>query len=387
MKKVRIGIVGVGGMGASHCKASQEISECKLTAVSDINQEVAEEVGKEFQAKAFTDYNAMFKSGLVDAVLIATPHYFHSVAAVSATKEGLHVLSEKPLSVSVSEADKMVASAKKHKRIFSVMYQRRAEVATRAALKLIREGKLGTISRTLCIDAWYRSQAYYNSGTWRATWKGEGGGVLINQAPHTIDLFLLLGGMPSRIKAKTRTRLHDIEVEDEACALLEYPNGAWGYYFTSTNELPTGYRLEFAGERGKLVLTPKEVVFYKTPMEISKASATAKNMWEDLPTKEVKVKLAKTPKTSTHTRLLKNFCRAILYGEELLSPGEDGVKSVEFINAMIYSGQKKEAVDLPLNRKAYDTLLSNLQKKSKPKKHIVETRETDPKIKRALKKK
>ncbi len=227
MDKVRIGVVGVGGMGYGHCKGVKEIDETILTCVCDGVQSLAESRSKEFDIPFFTDYNEMFASGLVDAVIVATPHWFHPDIAIAAFQKGLHVLSEKPIAVRVSDAERMIKASRKHKKVFAVMFQRRTEPVHRKALELIRSGAIGEIQRTLCLEPWYRAQAYYDSGTWRATWVGEGGGVLINQAPHGIDLFTMLGGMPSTVTAKTRTRLHKIEVEDEACAFLEYPNGAW----------------------------------------------------------------------------------------------------------------------------------------------------------------
>ena len=190
----------------------------------------------------------------MDAVIIATPHYFHPPIALDAFARGVHVLSEKPLAVTVGAADSMIAGAQKSGLKFGVMYQMRAEPQNQAAKQVVESGVLGDIYRTSLTMGWYRSQAYYNSGGWRATWNGEGGGVLFNQAPHYLDLFAWLGGLPKTIMGQTRTRLHDIEVEDEAFATLEYANGAHGYLYASTTEIPNHNMLEICGDKGKLVL-------------------------------------------------------------------------------------------------------------------------------------
>jgi predicted dehydrogenase len=380
MNKIRMGIAGVGGMGMGHCKIIQEIPETRLTAVSDINESAAEKAGKDFNVRCFTDYKELIKSGLVDAIIVATPHYFHPEISIFAMKNGLHVLSEKPIAVSISEADKMVAAAKKTGKILSVMYQKRTDPSTRAAVDIIKSGRLGEIRRTLCVDSWYRTQAYYNSGSWRATWSGEGGGVLINQAPHDIDLFLLFGGMPKKIEAKVRTRLHKIEVEDEAVAFLEYENGAWGHFYTTTNEAPVGCRIEVVCEKGKMVINgPKDLKVYSFSKGLAEFAFTSTEMWAAVEVKEEKIDLPDLP--SGHGIIIQNFCRAILYNEPLLCSGEDGQKSVEFINSIIFSGLKKKPVELPLNRKAYDRLLSQLQAGSKQKENVKELRETDPRHK------
>jgi len=225
----------------------------------------------------------------------------------------------------------------------------------------------------------YRSQAYYDSATWRATWKGEGGGVLINQAPHGMDLFLLLGGLPSKVIAKVRTRLHKIEVEDEATALLEYPNGAWGYYYTTTDEAPPATFMEISGDKGKLVYQGGSLKFYSLKETIPEFTFSSKNMWAAPEVTEEKLKL---PECETgHKEIMRNFSRSILYGEELIAPGAEGLWTVEFINALILSGKKKKAVDIPVDREEYEELLDSLKKSSKEKIVKEIKRVTDPRFK------
>ncbi len=378
MEKVRFGVIGVGGMGSAHAKIIKELEETELTAVSDMDKETADKVSKEYAVASFTDYKKLIESGLVDAVIVATPHYFHPSIGVAAMEAGIHVLVEKPIAVSVKGADTLLKAAKRTGKVFGVMYQSRTLPTIRVARKIIESGRLGEIRRTCMINPDYRSQAYYDSGTWRATWIGEGGGVLINQAPHGIDLFMLLGGMPSRVTARVRTRLHDIEVEDEADGLLEYPNGAWGYYFTSTDEAPSGRRIEIAGDKGKLILENETLKFYSLKTSIPEFTVKNTAMWGAPEVIEEKLEL---PECETgHKAITRNFARCILYGEKLLSPGEDGIKSVEFINALILSGKKNKPVDIPVDREEYEELLESLKKSSKEKKIVKVQRITDPRF-------
>lgn len=376
MKKVRIGVIGTGGMGQGHLMKIKEIPEAELTAICDIDPQITREISEKYEVPGFTDYEELLNSGLVDAVIVATPHYFHPPIGIAAMNKGIHCLSEKPIAVSVKAADEFVEAAHKNKRVFAVMYQMRTLPEVRLARKIVENGKLGEVRRTCLIQPNYRSQAYYDSATWRATWKGEGGGVVINQAPHGMDLFLLVGGRPSRITAKVRTRLHKIEVEDEATALLEYPNGAWGYYYTTTNEAPASSFMEISGEKGKLIYENNLLKFYSLESSISEFTFSAKDMWANLEAVEEKLEL---PQCETgHKEIIRNFCRSILFGEKLISPGEEGLWSVEFLNALILSGKKKKAVDLPLDREEYEEFLEGLKETSQEKKVKKVERVTDP---------
>ncbi|MCX5642276.1 MAG: Gfo/Idh/MocA family oxidoreductase [Candidatus Omnitrophica bacterium] len=377
MKKIRIGMIGCGGMGQGHIKKIKELPEAQLAAVSDADPETARKIGTENNVPYFADYRKLIKSGLCDAVLIVTPHYFHHEIGIAAFKSGLHVLSEKPITVTVAAADAFLAAAKKSRKVFGVMFQQRTFPHVRLAREIIKSGRIGKIQRTLAVEPHYRSQAYYDSSTWRGTWLGEGGGVLINQSPHGIDLFMLLGGLPSRVIAKTRTKIHKIEVEDEVTALLEYPNGAWGYYYTSTCEDPASpLFMEIVGDSGKIVLTENDVKLFTFKPSISKHNATAKTMWGGPEIKEEKLKLPKTE--SGHKEIIRNFCAAIMGREKLLAPGAEGLWSIEFINALILSGKKEKPVNIPVNRKEYEKLLDGLKKKSKIKKVKKVERTTDP---------
>lgn len=358
MKQVRYGIVGVGGMGVGHARTMQQVQECALSAVCDFAPQVAESVGEEFNVKYFTDYRDLVDSDAVDAILVATPHYFHPEITIYALEKGKPVICEKPIAVTVAAADAMVAAAERTGTPFAVMHQRRSEPVWQAAWKLVSEGRLGEIYRTLLVYADFRSQAYYNSAGWRATWAGEGGGVLINQAPHSIDLFTWLGGLPSRVTGYTATKGHVIEVEDVAAALLEYPNGAVGYIYCSTTEMPGTDILELSGEKGKLQVIGRELRFWEIPKGVRGFSDASTEMWTRPNVVEVPVEIPE--REAGHIAILRNMARHILHGEALLAPGVEGRNTVEMINSIILSGHAGEPVTVPVDRERYDAFLAGL---------------------------
>ena len=376
MDKVRIGLIGLGAMGQGHISKIKGVPEAELLAVCDIDAQMAESTSAELKVPGFTNYEELLESKLVDAVLIATPHYSHPEIGIAAMEKNIHCLSEKPIAVSVAAADRFVQAARRTGMVFGVMYQQRTLPQIRLARSIMGSGKLGEIRRTSMIEPNYRSQAYYESSSWRATWKGEAGGVLINQAPHGMDQFLLLGGLPARVTARTRSRLHKIEVEDEAAALLEYPNGAWGYYYTCTNEVPGLGSMQIAGDQGKLLYQDGQLRLYSLETPISRFTFSSQEMWAAPKVKEEELQL---PQCETgHQEIIRNFCRAILSGEELIAPGEEGIWAVEFINALILSGKKRKPVDIPVDRDEYESLLGSLKETSREKRVRKVQRITDP---------
>ena len=375
-KIVRIGVVGVGGMGQGHCKTIQRVEEAKLTAVCDIDPATAEKVGKEHDIPYFVKHKDLIKSGLCDAVVVATPHPPRPPIAIDAAKAGLHVLSEKPLSERVSSADKMIAAAAEAGITFTVDFQRRTEPAFAKAIEIVKSGRLGRIYRRTLISPEYRSQAYYDSGGWRATWEGEGGGVMMNQSPHVLDLFILLGGMPSRVTGRTEIRLHDIEVEDFAEALLEYPDGGTGYFTCSTCEAGPGQMIEIFGDKGKLIYRNGTLKLYEFEPAIADFTQNSVKMWGGPECKEVPVELEERERG--HVNIIRNFCRNILFGEELFAPGEEGINSLELANAVWLSAERGKPVDLPLSRQAYDRFLAKKRRESTFVKVTKDQRETDP---------
>jgi len=355
-KIVRIGVIGTGGMGQGHLNSFDRIPEAKLTALCDIDPAVAEAQGKKFDVPYYLKHRDLLKSGLCDAVIIATPHPAHAPIAIDAMRAGLHVLCEKPIAEKVSAADRMIAAAQETGVTFAVMFQLRTYPAMIKAMEIVRSGALGKIFRTTMISPEYRSQAYYDSGTWRATWTGEGGGIMMNQAPHITDMFINLGGMPCEVYGRTETRLHHIEVEDLAEALLTYPDGGTGYYYCSTNEAGPGQMIEVFGDKGKLVYRNGELKCYQFDTPVMEFTRTNTAMWGG--PKAIDVPLELPDAQAGHWVIISNFVANILRGEPLISPGEQGVRSLELANAIWLSAHLKKPVSLPLDRKAYDRFLA-----------------------------
>lgn len=357
MDEVRVGIIGVGGMGTEHARylRSGEVKRCRLTAVCDVVPERLAPFQDEL--KTFPDSAALIRSGEVDAVLIATPHYDHTSIGIDALEQGLHVLTEKPISAHKADAQRLLAAHTDKTRVFAAMFQMRAMPIYRKMRKLVQEGELGEIRRVnWIITTWFRTEAYYASGGWRATWKGEGGGVLLNQCPHTLDLFQWIVGMPVRLRAWCNFgKYHHIEVEDEANAYLEYANGATGLFSTSTAEAPGTNRFEIAGDRGKLVCENNKLVFTRNEVDALEYSRTTDLRFEAPEVWNIDVPFSSG--VTSHVHLTQNFVNAILDGEPLMAPAEEGLASVELANAMLYSTFEGREVSLPLDAAAYEAQL------------------------------
>ena len=373
---VRFGVVGVGGMGQGHTNTMQRIEEAELAAVCDIQKKTAQQVGEKFGVPWYVDYRELIDSGKVEAVIVATPHYFHPPVTMYAAKRGVHVISEKPIGDSITPAEKAVKAARESGIIFSAMFQQRTTAAVKKALEIIQSGELGEMYRSLLIASGFRSQAYYDSGEWRATWKGEGGGVLVNQAPHPIDVFCKLAGMPCEVYARTRSRIHNIECEDEAEALLTYSNGAHGYLYVSTDEVPGTNLVEICCERGKLVLSGGlNVVRVEPGIEAFCKGST--EMWGGPKGEPVELELEEGERG--HGAVIRNVARAIRGQEELLVDGADGLMSLELANAIILSGQRQKPVEVPLSRPGYERFINALRATTKPKRKLRRQTVTDPK--------
>lgn len=364
MDSVRIGVIGVGGMGMHHFGYLKSVEGAVPAAVCDIDPkrlELAKQRAPE--VPGFSDYRDLLKSGLVNAVIIATPHYPHPEITMAAFDRDLHVLCEKPVAVTVGAARRMnEAASKKPNLKFAAMFMMRTCGIFAKIRDLIATGELGAITRMTWIATdWFRTWAYYASGGWRATWEGEGGGVLLNQCPHNLDLICwLLGMTPSRVTAvATIGKTHPIEVEDEVSAILEYPNGAVGHFITTTGEAPGTNRLEIIGDRGKLVMENGRLHFRRTRVSVSEFNRTTAERFCMPETWEVEVPLPPDP-PDLHRAVTQNFVRAILKDQPLLTPGVEGVRGLELGNAMLLSGLTRKSVDLPLDAAQYETFLKDL---------------------------
>jgi predicted dehydrogenase len=365
MKEVRLGIIGLGTMGTEHIKTVSKIDTVRLTAVCDIKKDLADERAKENNVNAYYTATDLMKSGDVDAVLIATPHYDHTPITIAAFEAGLHVISEKPIAVHKADAEKMIEAHAKHPElVFSAMFQVRTDSFFKKIKEIINSGELGKIYRVnWLITNWFRTQTYYNSGTWRATWEGEGGGVLLNQAPHQLDLFQWMFGMPVKVRAYCSLgKYHNIEVEDDVTAYCEFKEGFSGMFITSTGECPGTNRLEIMADRGRLVFENGKITFDKAEESVSEFLKTTKKSF-DTPKIET-IEIETDGKGGNHRNIIENFADAVLNGAELIARGEEGIHSVELANSFLYSALKDETVNLPLDSAKFADTLNELIKNS-----------------------
>jgi len=351
---VRLGIVGAGIMGSAHARSilAGNAPRLCLAAICDGR---AGRLDLPPAVKVFPDSRQLIRSGEVDAVLIATPHYSHTSIGIDALDQGLHVLVEKPISVHKRDCEKLIAAHHaREKQAFAAMFNQRTDPFYQKIRALIREGELGEIRRiNWIITNWFRTAAYYSSAAWRATWAGEGGGILLNQCPHNLDLLQWLFGMPVRVRAFCGFgRYHDIEVEDDVTAYLEFQNGATGVFIASTGEAPGANRLEIAAERGKVIYENERLTFTRNEVAMTEFSRASDQGFAMPPSADVSIPLS--GHGAQHLGILNNFADAILDGAPLIAPAEEGIHSVELANAMLYSTFTGKTVELPLDGAAYE---------------------------------
>ena len=347
-------MIGLGNMGRVHAKniLEDKVPGLKLTAVSDTTQTTLFP-----EIPYFPTADDMIASGAVDAVVIATPHYSHTTIGIAALKAGLHVMVEKPISVHKADAERLIAAHTNPKQVFAAMFNQRTDPYYIAIREMVRNGTLGQIRRiNWIITSWFRTSAYYASGTWRATWQTEGGGVLLNQSPHNLDLFSWMFGQPQRVRAFCGFgRYHDIEVEDDVTAYLEYDNGTTASFITSTGEFPGTNRLEITAENGRLVMENDRLIFTRNDVPMTQFSHTTDSV-SQTPTNTEEVLLV-SGHGEQHIGILRNFAEAILEGAPLIAPAAEGLLSVELANAMLLSAFEDRTVSLPLDGSAYEKAL------------------------------
>lgn len=364
MDFVKFGIVGIGNMGSAHVNTISGLKNTKLTAVCDINPKAFDRIKPEIREKigCFTDPAKFFAEADIDAVLIAVPHYDHPDLAIQAMQAGKHVIVEKPIAVHKAEAERLIREAAKYpKLVKSLMFNQRTLGAHKKIKQLIDTGELGAVRRiNWIITNWFRSQHYYDSGDWRASWRGEGGGVLLNQCPHQLDLMQWFFGMPVRVRATAKLgKYHDIEVEDEVNAYLEYADGKVGNFIASTGEMPGTNRLEITAERGRLVYENGKIEFIRNEIETSVFCKTTKTSFGisdkwicDIPYRD--------ENPNQHGNVISNVAEAILHGTELIAPLEEGIRGLELGNAMLLSGLRDKTIELPLDSADYAAELEKL---------------------------
>jgi len=368
MNKIRTAVIGIGNMGTAHatCLFEGRIDGMELAAVCDVSPARLEECSKRFPGvPQFADWHVLLASGLIDAVIVAVPHPMHALIATAVLETGLHVLTEKPMDVSVSKGKKLIEAAKKTDRVFAIMFNQRTNPLFRRAREIVKSGELGELKRSVwIITNWYRSQRYYDSGDWRATWSGEGGGVLLNQAPHNLDLWQWICGMPSEVTAFCDVaKYHNIEVEDDATIFVRYPNGATGTFITTTGEYPGTNRLEIAGERGKLVLENGVLKWWKLGEDEKQVRFESESNSPKIPMEVLEI--TSDEKETAHAGILQNFANAILKGEQLISPGPDGICELTISNAAYLSQWKgNAAIPVPFDEAEFDAELQKRAEKS-----------------------
>lgn len=357
---VRLAVVGVGVMGKIHVKHAGELEGVEVTAVCDTSAEALGWAMAECGCPGFTNYKELLAADVCDAVLIATPHYGHTTIGIDALKAGKHVLVEKPISVHKADCEKLIAAHTDKRQVFAAMFNQRTDPHYKKLKMMIDSGELGALLRvSWVITDWFRTETYYRCGGWRATWAGEGGGVLLNQCPHQLDLMQWLFGMPTKVAGFCGFGVrHDIEVEDRVTAYLEYENGATGTFITTTGEAPGTNRLEVAGEMGRVVIEDDKYTFTRNEVSADEFLKTSPGAFAKPDVWHVDVPV--TGKGGQHKEVLANFIATVRDGAELIAPAAEGIRSVELGNAMLYSSLTGQPVEMPLDGEAYEERLMRL---------------------------
>lgn len=379
MREVRYGVIGIGNMGTSHSSwlAAGKVPGAVLTAVCDIDRARRKWAGEDLPkgVAVYEDYRELLDSGLVDAAIVAVPHYLHPEIAAAGFERGIHMMVEKPAGVYAKQIRVMNQAAKLHPELkFAMMFNQRANPLYQQVKKLLDEGTIGGLRRvSWMITSWWRTQKYYDSSAWRATWAGEGGGVLVNQAPHQLDLLQWLCGMPCRMEAHLKYGSHrDISVEDDVTAYFEYPSGATGTFVTCTHDALGTDRLEIHGDNGKIIITDSKTVTVKRlrkpedelnrELDFRQMLALVKGQAGEKLYDEESFQCPENWEQQ-HIDVLINFTRAILGKEPLIAPGEEGIKAVEIANAMFLSDWLGHVVELPVDEELfYEELQKRVRK-------------------------
>ena len=357
-KKIKLGIIGIGNMGTGHANnvVKGEVPDFELVAVADINPDRIA-WGKENLSDKITYFDdaiKMLDSGLVEAVIVAVPHYFHTQYAIECMKRGIHVMVEKPAGVYTKQVREMNAVAAEHPEVkFGMMFNQRTNHVYRKMRELVQSGKYGQIRRTnWLITNWYRPQAYYDSGDWRATWSGEGGGVLLNQCPHQLDLWQWICGMPVAVSTQMKFgKWHDIEVEDDVTTYVEYPNGATGVFITTTGDGYGTNRFEVQLDGAKIVVDDGELSLYEFDMPEPEFSKTNKIPFGHV--NATKVPVETDGENPQHIGVLKAWGGAILRGTPMIARGEEGINGLTLSNAMHLSAFTGKKVEIPFDEDLY----------------------------------
>ncbi|MCF7847259.1 MAG: Gfo/Idh/MocA family oxidoreductase [Kiritimatiellales bacterium] len=368
---LRIGVIGLGNIGKVHVNNLRGglVEGAELVAVAEQATGALDEF-KDSGIACFTDATEMIQSGLVDAALIALPTFLHAPLGIQALEAGLHVMMEKPLACHKAEAERILAARQRDDQVIALMMNQRTNPCYAKLKQWLDEGAIGTLQRVSWIMTnWFRPEIYFHSSAWRATWAGDGGGVLMNQCPHNLDVLQWLVGMPERIRGYCSFgKYHDLDVEDEATAYLEYPNGVTGLFAASTGEAPGVNRLEIIGDKGTLKTDGNKAILMRCSESVAEFSKSTDEMF-GMPeiTEEV---FEPTEAVNQHAIILTNFSKAINEGETLITPAEEGIKSLELAGAMIYSTWTDSTVELPLDSAAYEARIKQAAAESTPRTNL-----------------
>lgn len=362
MKKIRLGIIGIGKMGGEYVRMLSEgaVEEIELTAVCDIDEEKLQKAYEKTggTVRTFTDWHELLASGGTDAVMVVTPHYLHPPIAMEAFRIGQHVLSDKPTGVYTKQVRELNRVAKESGKVFSTMFCLRTMPVYQKIREMVQGGELGQIKRLCWINTdWYRPQAYHDSSSWRSSWQGEGGGLLLNQCPHNLDLWQWMFGMPKSVTAHISFgRYYDIEVDDDVTAYFSYENGINGTYIASTGEAPGTNRLEIMGDMGRLVYENDKLIFDKNAVSEREFNKTNDKLMAK--PEKTRIEIPFEPEQPIHCNVLRNFAAAILRGEALICPGEEGIKELTISNAMYLSAWTARTIELPLDEELFYNMLN-----------------------------
>ncbi len=379
-QKVRIGVIGIGNMGMSHINnfVDGRMPETQFTCVADIDEKKFEKAKEKLpDVICFNNATDLINSGLCDAVIIATPHYDHPTIGIEALKAGIHVMSEKPAGVYTKQVNEIIEVAKNCDATYAIMFNQRTNCIYRKVKEIVESKEYGEIKRvSWIITDWYRTQSYYNSGGWRATWSGEGGGVMLNQCPHQLDLWQWICGMPSKVKAICHEgKWHDIEVEDDVSIYVEYPGGATGTFITTTGDYPGTNRLEITLDSAKIICENNEIKMFKLNMPTSEFTKNSDKGFGKIEGEWINVETDGL--NEQHVGVMNAFAAHILRGEPLVAEGAEGINGLTISNAAFLSSWLDETVTLPIDEDLYYEMLKKKIETSKAKTTVVEKIEDD----------
>lgn len=376
-EKIKLGIIGIGNMGSAHAKniVAGQCPDFELVAVADIKPARLEWAKKELSdsLKCFDNAEDMLDSGIINACMVCVPHYYHPQYAIECMKRGIHVLVEKPAGVYTKQVKEMNEAAKEHPEVvFAMMFNQRTNCIYRKMRELVKSGKYGNIRRTnWIITDWYRPQCYYDSGDWRATWSGEGGGVLLNQCPHQLDLWQWICGMPVKVQSHLQYGLwHDIEVEDDVTTYVEYKNGATGVFITSTGDAHGTNRFEIQLDKAKIVAEGDKLTVLEYDMTEQEFSKTSTNPFGTVAAHEIDPQL--DGKNPQHVGVINAWGGAILRGEPLVASGTEGINGLTLSNAMHLSSWLNKEVEIPFDEDLFFEELKKRVATSKRKTNVKE---------------